>query len=147
MPTEGLTVALSYTYLDGDMPPQSNPLAGGATETFVTQQTPRHAGSLSLDYRFSPRPIGTFSTHLDITSTDRYSYVTFSPASQRFDAYTLVNARLALSDIAIGHSGHSFTIALWGRNLTDEEYIVFALPDAQAFGTPRTAGIDISYRF
>ena len=145
--TETLRIGLSYTYLNGDQTLQPNPLAGGAIEKFVTAQTPQHAGALTVDYTFPPWEIGTLSAHLNVTSTDRYSYVPYLPALQRFDSYTLTNARITLSEISTGYSDHSLSIAVWGKNITDEEYIIFAFPSGQAFGTPRTAGIDIMYQF
>ncbi|MDG2305556.1 MAG: TonB-dependent receptor [Candidatus Binatia bacterium] len=45
-------------------------------------------------------------------------------------------------------------VALWGKNLADEEYIVFSTPTVSTFGTvvnytglPRTWGAEIAYRF
>ncbi len=145
VPVAGLTLGLSYTYLDGDMPLQPNPLADGALQDFETTQTPKHSGSLFVDYVFSPWNIGTLTGHLNITSTDRYSYVAFAPDFQFFDSYTLINARLTLSDISVG--GGNLLISAWGKNLTDEEYVVFSFPTALAYGDPRTAGIDITYKF
>ena len=63
--------------------------------------------------------------------------------------YNLLNARLSyafLDDRA--------QVALWGRNLTDEEYVTFVAPLASLFGhvvryygAPRTFGAELSYRF
>lgn len=154
LPLEGLLVNFSYTYLDGDMPLQANPLPGadGALTQFDLLQTPEHAGAVSLDYTFAPFQYFTLSAHLDITSTDQYAYASFNP--ERFDAYTLVNARLKLTDIKLGKHQGKLKVSAWGKNLTDEEYIIFAAPVSspipivmQSFGDPRTAGIDITYEF
>lgn len=154
VPVEGLIINLSYTYLDGDMPLQPNPLAGaGDTPTlFDLILTPQHAGALSVNYTFQPWQRMKLSAHLDVTSTDQYAYASFNP--QRFDAYTLFNARLTLADIKLGDNKGSLKFSVWGKNLTDEEYIVFAAPVdipvpvvMQAYGDPRTAGVDITYEF
>lgn len=149
-PLQGLVLGLHYTYLDGDMPLQPNPLAGGALTRFALTQTPRHAGALTLDYTFSPVPWATLSAHLDITSTDHYAYLPLG--FQRFDAYTLYNARLTLGDIKLGENAGNVKISLWGKNITDEEYIVYAAPAGsppvsitQVFGAPRTLGVDITF--
>jgi iron complex outermembrane receptor protein len=151
MPLPNLTFGLSYTYLDEDMPLQPNPLANGALRKFVVTLSPKHAGALTLDYRFNPLPIGTLNAHFDATSTAHYAYEPFG--EQRTDSYTLLNARLELTDIAYGQQG-AFTLSVWGKNLTDEEYIISAFPVGdpavsigQAFGDPRTAGIDIKYEY
>ena len=45
-------------------------------------------------------------------------------------------------------------LATWGKNLADQEYIVFSTPTVSTFGTvinypglPRTFGAELSYRF
>lgn len=147
-PVAGLVFGLNYTYLDDDMPLQPNPLAGGALEEFQITQTPRHAGAVSADYTFAPLPIGTVVAHLDATSTSRYYYHPQNP--YRRDAYTLFNARLALREIPVGAG--SLEVAAWGKNLTDEEYVVFsftvgAAAILQSFADPRTYGMDVTYRY
>lgn len=151
-PLEGWLLGVSYTYLDGHFPEQENPLAGGATQHLMLTQTPRHAGVVNLDYTFSPLSFGTLTAHLDVSSTGRYAYVAFG--EQRMDAYTLINARLTLAEIPLGAAAGRFKVALWGKNLTDEEYVIFAtavtdppVSIVQVYGTPRTAGIDFTYEF
>ncbi len=152
VPVNGLIFGLSYTYLDDDMPLQPNPLAGGELQSFEIVQTPRHAGSLTLDYTFSPWEFGVLSAHLDVTSTDRFAHTPVAPP--RLDAYTLFNARLTLGQINLGNNVGSLSFSAWGKNLTDEEYSIFGIPvedpmisTIQAFGTPRTAGVDVIYEF
>ena len=149
-PIMGLLVGLSYTYLDGDMPMQPNPLNGGVLKEFFVAQAPQHAGAITVDYQFAPRDYGVVAIHVDMTSTDHFAYVPFG--EQRTDAYSLVNARVELSGIDVG-DGH-LKASVWGKNIFDEEYIVYAFPVGdpavsigQAFGTPRTLGLDISYQF
>jgi outer membrane receptor protein involved in Fe transport len=63
--------------------------------------------------------------------------------------YNLLNARLSY-DFWDDHA----QVALWGKNLADQEYIVFSTPLVSTFGIvvnfpglPRTWGAEISYRF
>jgi len=152
-PMAGLLVGLSYAYLDSDMPLQPNPITGGTLKQFFVPQAPQHAGSLTVDYTFEPQSYGELALHVDITSTDDYSYVPFG--EQRTDAYSLLNARLELSRISLGGiSEGRIKASIWTKNLLDEEYVIYAFPVgdpavsvAQAFGTPRTMGMDISYMF
>ncbi len=148
IPIDGLTLGLGYTYLDGDMPLQPNPLDNGALVKFRLTQTPKHAGSLTLDYRFPSWSIGTLMAHVNITSTDGYHY--FPTVSDITDAYTLMGARLTLADIPVAAKGR-LSASLWGQNITDEEYATFALTlgvaNAVAYGDPRTFGLDISYQY
>jgi iron complex outermembrane receptor protein len=66
------------------------------------------------------------------------------------EAYDLLNARLTLSDIKIGERS-SLKVALWGRNITDEEYVIhganFGFFDAQVYGTPASYGLDIIFNY
>jgi len=152
-PLQGLLIGASYSYLDSKMPLQPNPLAGGALQQFFVPLAPKHAGALTVDYRFQPWHFGTLSAHIDMTSTDDYFYVPFV-GEQRTNSYTLFNARLTLANIAIGQDAGTLKVSVWGENLTDEEYIVYAFPVgnpavsiAQAFGDPRTLGVNATYEF
>lgn len=150
VPLPGLVIGLNYTYLDASIPPQPNPLAGGAVQTFVLPQTPEHAGSVTVDYTFPPTSIGTFQAHMDLSVTDEYHYVAFAP--QGLDAYAVLNARLSLTDIDLGNNAGNLEVSLWGKNLFDTEYVVVGFPagavaESVAYGTPRTYGLDLTYRF
>ncbi|MDB9998971.1 TonB-dependent receptor [Porticoccaceae bacterium] len=148
----GLAIGLSYTYLDGHMPAQPNPLANGEPTQFQLAQTPKHAGALSLDYDFAPWSFGALSLHLNATSTDHYAYT--SVGGFRLDSYSLINGRIVLENIDLGANYGALKLALWSKNITDEEYIVFAFPlgnppiaISQVYGTPRTVGLDLTYEF
>ena len=60
-------------------------------------------------------------------------------------------ARLLASGLRF--AGGELELAVWGRNLTDEEYPVFAIdntPQADRsvlWGEPRTLGLDLTYRY
>jgi iron complex outermembrane receptor protein len=63
--------------------------------------------------------------------------------------YNLLNARLSY-DFWDDHA----QVALWAKNLADQEYIIYSTPTVSTFGTvvnftglPRTFGAEISYRF
>lgn len=153
VPLPGLTIDLSYTYLDPDHPDQPNPLNNNIEEPFELAQSPHHAGALGIGYEFEPFAFGTLGLHLDLTSTSKYAY---SPKNFDFqDSYTILNARVALADIKLGSGdNHSLQLALWGKNLTDEEYRVYAFPVGNpvlsipaAYGEPRSYGVELQYRY
>lgn len=151
-PLAGLVISLSYSYLDSHMPLQPNPLDNGALKRFFVPLAPKHAGAMAIDYSFVPKDYGQLTLHLDVTSTDHYSFLPFG--EQRTDAYSLFNARVELGDINIGTADGSLKASIWAKNLLDEEYIIFAVavgePAAsinQMYGDPRTMGLDISYQF
>lgn len=147
IPLAGLSISASYVYLDGHMPLQPNPFAGGALKQFFVPRAPRHSGALAVDYAFKPSPIGALSAHIDMTSTDHYAYVL--SGERRKDSYTLFNARLSLDDITLAKGFGELSFSLWAKNLSDEEYIIIALPVGepaltigQAFGDPRSFGFE-----
>ena len=151
-PINRLKLGLSYTYLSTDMPLQPNPLAGGALKEFFVPLAPNHAGALTLDYQFAPWRYGTLAAHFDITSTDHYAQTPFG--EQRTDSYTLFNGRLSLLNIDMGNNMGNLAMSIWGKNITDEEYIISAFPVGepavsigQAFGDPRTFGMDLTVSF
>lgn len=149
----GLTFDLSYTWLDPDQPDQPNPLNNNVEERFELAQSPKHAGSLGINYEFEPMSFGTLGFHLDVTSTSRYAYAPKNFAFQ--DSYMLVNGRISLSEIRLaGGDRHALQLALWGRNLADEEYRVYAFPVGDpaltipaAYGEPRSYGLELRYEY
>ena len=49
-----------------------------------------------------------------------------------------VNGRVALGDIALGDGGQKMTVALWGRNLFDTQYVFRRDPSNSLPGAPTT---------
>jgi iron complex outermembrane recepter protein len=150
-PLRGMSIGLSYTYLDGDMPLQPNPLTEGALEVFQITQTPQHAGAFTLDYELPRLSFGTLTGHIDIVASAGYHHWPSGGVAHP-DGYTLVNARVDLVDIPLSDNYGSLTLSLWGKNLTDEEYVISAfnfeeVATIHAFGNPRTAGIELKYDF
>ena len=150
-PIASLVMGLSYTYLDSHMPLQASPFDSSPTQFFVSL-APKHAGAMTLDYQFTPTDFGVLIAHLDLTSTDHFSFAPFG--EQRLDAYTLINGRVTLADINLGNRSGALRASLWGKNLADEEYIAdaFAVGDpavtiANAYGDPRSFGLEITYEF
>ncbi|HUH37510.1 MAG TPA: TonB-dependent receptor [Spongiibacteraceae bacterium] len=152
VPLPGLTVDLSYTYLDGDQPDQPNPVNNNIPERFELEQTPNHAGSLGIDYEFNPFSFGVLSLHVDVISSASYAY---TPKNFAFhDSYTLVNGRITLSEIAVGPDQGNLRVALWGKNLTDEEYRTYVFPVGNpvltipaSYGEPTTYGLEVEYQY
>jgi iron complex outermembrane recepter protein len=152
VPIPGLVLALRYAYLDGDIPPQPNPRKSGVIQNFEMTQTPNHAGSMTIDYSFAPWSFATLAAHMDIVSTDHYAMV--STPGAKLDGYTLVNGGLTLSEIQFGHGNGNLSASLWAKNILDEEYAIVGFPAGslpnsivQAFGTPRTYGVNLTYDF
>lgn len=115
--------------------------------------TPQWSASVGLAYRTGLTSSIDFQAAVDINYVDeQYVEVTlYEPLKQ--DAYSKVNAR-------IGLEAESWTLALIGRNLTDEEVIgyisevtlsggnpIFAPAYSALYERPRTVALQGSYRF
>ena len=163
--TENFMTRLTFGYVDAkwDSVSENGQLTGIEAGDGVAFQ-PEWTGSLGFNYRYSLGNSGEmfvgadyfYRGESDITSNE----VTIDPAlgieipgTAVQDAYGLINARLGYIS-----SNNRWQVILWGKNLTDEDYIVdqdagslandaFNSVLRQALGAPRTYGIDVRYNF
>jgi iron complex outermembrane recepter protein len=69
------------------------------------------------------------------------------------EARGLWDAQLRIENIRIGNMAHGLGITLWGRNLTDEEYVARGIDFGQLgfgsvfYGDPRTYGVTLDVEF
>ena len=121
---------------------------------FISHYLPRGSHPRwKLDYA---RPIrwGVLRAHLDLNYAEGTQ--SFEQSSEKTDDSFIVNARMALADIPVG-DGQQITLALWSRNLLNEEHIyrrstegrsgTNAIGDYANFNEPRTYGVEVSARF
>ncbi|WP_375248938.1 TonB-dependent receptor [Sphingomonas sp.] len=166
-PVEGVTLGASYAYTYTNVPATPNPLLPGnpLTQVFVVY-TPRNAGSAFADYEL---PVGAGDTrvrfHIDGNFAD--PVYSFQNETTRTDKSFIVNARIALADIALNNNGQRLTVSVWSRNLFDESYIYRrsaanssptvnndgslnyggVLGDYANFNPPRTFGVEGTLNF
>ncbi|TDG11873.1 TonB-dependent receptor [Seongchinamella unica] len=112
----------------------------------------KHSGRLSVAWG-TDTGLGYVDARIDTTYTDAQNFSS-SPYGNSEDR-TLIGARVGLSEIQLGDYGQ-LRAAIWGRNLTDEEYKEYGQDlgsnqglgyAGNSFGTPRTYGIDITYEY
>jgi outer membrane receptor protein involved in Fe transport len=156
--TESLTVSGSLAYLDATYDEfdnatctaaQSggNPLCTQDLGGETLSQAPEWSANLAFDHLWSLSDELNLHSHIDFSYSDEHYLAADRDERSLQDAYTLVNARLALSAANAG-----WEVALLGKNLTDEEYFTFA-SDAGfqngaffAFtGAPRTLAIQVKF--
>ncbi|WP_395943248.1 TonB-dependent receptor [Brevundimonas sp.] len=144
--TDALTLSASYAYTNTEVPPTRNPFSGVVQQVFIAY-TPKNAFSVAADYD-TPLFGANFKAHIDANYAD---------ATQAFDQFELkndssfiVNGRVALTDITTRDGGPLLEVALWSRNLLDEQYVYRRDPsnrgvigDYGNFNTPRTFGIEL----
>lgn len=115
--------------------------------------SPKISGNISIDYQVFANNHGYLSMNVNANYQDEQWYSAYNDKNGyeniRQDAYAIYNARLAWS----GDDG-AYTIAVWGKNLTETEYDGYAINLQAAFGfdyyqqgAPMTYGLEVSYRY
>jgi len=147
VPTAGLLLQLSYAYLDSELDDVENPFTMNI-EKSEFGNAPKNTYSLIAGYTFAPTSFGTLNANASYNFVDKRQ--TDSDTTYR-DAYDLINARIALSEIP--GLGGQWEVALWGKNLADNNYEAFTLDNlpqasrAVIWGDGRSYGLDITYRY
>jgi iron complex outermembrane receptor protein len=134
---------------------------GDVSNDRVFPLAPKNTYSASIDWTLLRTDFGNYRMVLDADHTDSYYLYPYSKnpaadqvaANNKGDARTLLNARLALENVRVGSTTLEF--ALWGKNLTDKEYVATTLDFGPAlasmrqayYGDPRTYGIDIAVKW
>ena len=133
---DGLRLDAAYGYLNLDFDDDTR-----------SQSSPENTGTMGIQYEWN-MDMGMLITRVDATYTDE-SYFSSTNRDVNAKDRTLLNARITLSEVELSKGQLQF--ALWGRNLTDEEYKVhgagFAGYNAYTWGNPRSYGFDAVYEF
>jgi len=149
---ENLTASVSYSYVDGNTDDTVNPGTGAIDMRDELQGTPQNSFAVGFDYS---QPI---SDTMELFANATYSYKDDAlaipqqgAASEiRFSSQNLVSGRIG---VGFDLGGRDASISLWGENLTDDEYTIDGLPfntfafNTAVFGTPRTYGVAVGYKF
>lgn len=142
-PFEGLTLNASYAYTYTNIPLVPITVTAGGVTTTVQQRfyivfTPRNAASGSIDYAL---PVGDAGTKLRFHLDGNYSQATqaFDQFATKADASVLFNGRISLTDIPLSDNGQKLTVAIWGRNLFNEQYVFRRDPSNSLPGSPTTS--------
>jgi iron complex outermembrane receptor protein len=112
-----------------------------ATGAPITQ-TPRFSGNADVDYHM-PLWGGTGQVTANYSYTTKQHFDVFGQAEQ--NAYGLLNVRGAWTT-----NDNAWTLALYGRNVTNKNYRVQVILDAgflQQWGPPATYGLEVTRRF
>jgi len=157
---DATTVTVNYTYLDTELNdvivPQDSFLLGGPpaspvdmrgvdiSDTTYIAFAPDNAVSVALDHSWALNGGASLDFHLNYSWRDEV----FSQPARGLpvESLGLLGGRLALSGWQLGTT--ELKIALWGKNLTDEDEVVY---DLSALGfqynMPRMYGVDLTLAF
>ncbi len=147
--TEGLLLSASYGYTDANFKSFKN--ANSAGDDYSGNVLPYAAKNSIHAAATYAAPIGGSLTLQGRVEGNWRDHVYFDPSNDPIatqDGYTTVDARVELSAQA------GWSVALWGRNLTDETYalartagVIVPGQYTQQLGAPRTYGIEVGYGF
>lgn len=139
---EGLLLALNYGYTDSEYVRfESNPdIVGNALA-----RTPEHSASASLNYEWMLGNGSAINFNTNVMYQDKVFYSVSNVDTASDDARTLVNANATWDNYA------GLKVSLWGKNLTDEAYVVHAFDQSgmgfAIMGEPMTWGVSVSREF
>lgn len=124
------------------------------SDIFEFQFAPEWTYNLSLRYEGELADAGTLMARLDWAYVDNQYFVVNPSPIIEGDDYQLLDARIELRNVL----GSAFTVSVWGKNITDEEYRtggfdvatlgITGVDDdmyANSWGSTRTWGADIRY--
>lgn len=156
---EGLVATVSYGYTDAefveliDNSPISPTFGENIADQYVMPYAPEHTYTVGLEYR-SDIDLGELVATLDYSWRDERYGTASNPDQEGFflDDYGLLDGRVAISNIDAGE-GRVAEVALWAKNIANEEYLVHQISLDGAgthsgyYGEERSFGVDISVRF
>lgn len=162
-PADGLTMGVSYAYTKWTVPPTPNPLVtGNPLQPLFLVYTPPHAASGNIDYTIPMSANSAIALKLHLDANYSAAHYSFDNEPVKVDPSTLVNARVSLVDIPLGETGQKLALALWAKNVLDEEHIYrrsnanrepidgnyrAVVGDYVNFNAPRTMGFEASIKF
>jgi iron complex outermembrane receptor protein len=157
--TENLRLSVSYLYMSHDYDQWIDPTTGQDVTALRDYVVPEGDYNVDLDYRFPDFGLpGKLFLNVNYAHrADTSAPLNLSTPNVRLYSTTpefeVLNARLTLSEIELGGgSHHRLTVAAWGKNLTDEEYLSLAYQGwvsagSGSWGDPRTYGLDVRYEY
>jgi iron complex outermembrane receptor protein len=160
--TRELRLSLNYAYLHHKYDKWIDPVSGQDVAAKRDLVVPKNDYAINLDYRVpdfglpGKLDLNLNYNHRDASSTPIDVTVPWTPDAHTpltTPAYSLWNARLALSQIKAGPKDEGrVTVALWAKNLTNKKYLIMANPGwvtdmSGNWGEPRTVGLDLTYKY
>lgn len=145
--TEKFDLTASYSFMDAD-----DSVIGG--QVYRTAFAPENAYSVSADYYIGDRETGDIVLRVEYIGSGDY---VADPLAAVESSRSIFNARVGMKGFEL-ENGSEFELAIWGKNLTDDDYLISArrsnnilgsgaITDVGAFGEPRTIGVDIRWVF
>lgn len=157
--TDSTTVSVNYAYLDTELsdvvvPQESFLLAGPPASTDdlrgqdITDNTfipyaPEHAFTIAVDQGFD---LGFAQMNVHVNYAYRDELFSSPRGGLPVDELGLLNSRITVSGFEV--AGAQLEVALWGKNLTDTEEVVYNLSNlGYQYNRPTSWGLDLRAEF
>jgi iron complex outermembrane receptor protein len=148
---EPLRLALSYGYLDNEI----EEVEGDDPDLWELPNAPKNSATATLDWDIAKLGIGALNLTIDASYRDESRTAARERPGDGVPSYTLTDVRLSLEGQDWLGRNTTMRVTAWVRNAFDEEYFSdtfgsFAGVHAQkvsTYGTPRTYGVDVSFRY
>tara|TARA_B100000446_G_scaffold171856_1_gene179518 strand:+ start:3344 stop:5776 length:2433 start_codon:yes stop_codon:yes gene_type:complete len=136
---DGLSVTVSYTYLDAEITEDTDQNVQGNYKEFV----PKNSAAMWLDYKWQEGAL----RGLGLGAGARFTDSVYGDVANSYpvDSYTLYDASLRYDMRYIGLEG--MMLSLTGRNLQDKEFLSYCNNFGCAYGTARHVTAGLSYRW
>jgi iron complex outermembrane receptor protein len=146
-PVDGLTLQLGISALGSNV--EDIVLPDTVTEVeHDMPQAPDLSGNALARYEFGLGS-GLASVQADVQYTNDFCFTVLCAPVEKEEGYTVLNAR-----VGYGAQDGRWEVAVFGDNLTEEEYRVYAFDSslfagvvAGVYGKPRTYGVRATIRF
>lgn len=150
--TDNLELGINYGYTKAEYTKYQD-ADGTDLRHYNFAYTPENTAHVSLSYYFPRMNIGQLNARVDWTYQDKITFLAPSPELNSQDAYSLLSARVTLSEIS-GPGDSEMRVSLWGKNLLDKDYWNFGSNlynsfgfNINSYGDPRTFGLDLEISF
>jgi iron complex outermembrane receptor protein len=144
--TNNILVGFSYAYLDYEINDAIFPDGSDRTDTTELLWAPEHAWAATADWDI-PTNYGVYNFHLDYSwQDDQFALANTDAGEVIVEDFGTLNGRISLADMQLW--GGNWQVALWGKNLTDEDAINYRIgATAASFLQPRTYGAELIFEF
>jgi iron complex outermembrane receptor protein len=148
--TERLDIMLGLGLQDAEFSEYLQPDGTDVSDQRVLEFTPDYSYNLGLRYLIADAEWGQLSARIDLHGVDSHDFQPVPAREVAEDGYDLLDARIAIDGITLG--GGELSLALWGKNLTDESYRTGGFTFTQdvgfnSYGLPRLFGLEANYSF
>ena len=146
LPTENFRLSGTYAYLDTEVDDLILNVAAGAVDISGSdlRQAPENKASLTASYDVPLNNGSYLSFRADVVYSDE-QINDYANQNTIIDEFTLVDMRAAWTS-----SDENWQFAVWGKNLTEEEYIshsyVIGPGVIGVWGAPRTYGATLTWQ-